>query len=94
MYDKSIDYGAHPNVYSIVLNLRYIENGRKDIMDIFNNDDYILKSCLLANVRFGLGCLSVFRLVYPEELRNRGVPEELKSLFNRLDKLSQKMNDE
>ena len=34
MYDKSIDYGAHPNVYSIGLNLRYIENERKDVMDI------------------------------------------------------------
>lgn len=94
MYDKSIDYGAHPNVYSIGLNLRYIENERKDVMDIFNNDAYILKCCLLANVRFGLGCLSVFRLIYPEELRTRGVPEELKSLFNRLDELSQKINDE
>jgi len=94
MYDKSIDYGAHPNVYSIGLNLRYIENERKDVMDIFNSNAHILKPCLFANVRFGLGCLSVFRLIYPEELRNHGVPEELKSLFNGLNELSQKMNDE
>ncbi len=94
MYDKSIDYGAHPNVYSIGLNLRYIEDEGKDVMDIFNNDPYILKCCLLANARFGLGCLSVFRLIYPEQLRNRGVPEELMRLFSRLNELSQKINDE
>jgi hypothetical protein len=89
MYDKSIDYGAHPNVYSIGLNLRCIENERKDVMDIFNSDDYILKCCLLANVRFGLGCLSVFRLIYPKQLKSCGVPEELKRLFSRLAELSQ-----
>jgi hypothetical protein len=94
MYDRSIDYGAHPNVYSIGLNLRYIENEGKHVMDIFNNDPYILKCCLLANARFGLGCVSVFRLIYPEELRSCGVPEELGRLFGRLNELSQRINDE
>jgi len=94
MYEKSIDYGAHPNVYSIACNLRYIEDERKDVIDIFNNDAYLLKSCLLANARFGLGCISVLRLIYPKQLKNRGVPEELGWLFSRLNELSQKINDE
>lgn len=94
MYDKSIDFGAHPNVHSIGCNLQYIEDERKTVMDIFNTDPYFLKCCLLANARFGLGCLSVFRLIYPEQLRNRGVPEELGVLFNRLNELSQNINDE
>ena len=92
MYDKSIDFGAHPNVHSIGCNLQYIEDERKTVMNIFNNDDCFLKPCILANIRFGLGCLSVFRLIYPEQLRNRGVPEELKALYCRLNELSQ--NDE
>jgi len=94
MYEKSIDFGAHPNVYSIGCNLQYIEDERKTIMNIFNNDPYLLKCCLLANVRFGLGCLSVFRLIYPKQLKNRGVPEEWEWLFSRLNELSQKINDE
>lgn len=93
MYGKSIDYGAHPNVHSIDLNLRKTENEQNDVMDIFTTDTYILKCCLLANARYGLGCLCVFRLIYPEELRNRGVPEELKRLLDKLNELSQKIND-
>jgi len=89
MYDKSIDFGAHPNIYSIGCNLQYIEDERKTVMDIFNNDAFFLKCCLLANVRFGLGCLSVFRLIYPKQLKSCGVPEELKRLFSRLEELSQ-----
>ena len=94
MYEKSIDFGAHPNVHSIGCNLQYIEDERKTVMDIFNNDDYLLECCLLANVRFGLGCLSLFRLIYPKQLRNHGVPEELCWLISRLNELSQKINDE
>ena len=62
--------------------------------DIFNNDAYFSKCCLLANARFGLGCLSVFRLIYPKQLENHRVPEELKRLFDGLNELSQKINDE
>lgn len=91
MYDKSIDFGAHPNVHSIALNLRDTDDGQKIIFEIFNTDTCILKDCLLANARFGLGCLSVFRLIYTEELQNHGVLEELKSLIDRLNELSQEM---
>lgn len=94
MYEKSIDFGAHPNVYSIGCNLQYIEDEQKTVMNIFNNDAYFLRCCLLSNARFGLGCLSVFRLIYPKQLRNRGVPEELGRLFSRLNELSQKIDDE
>ena len=94
MYETSIDFGAHPNVHSIGCSLQYIEDERRTVMDIFNNDDFILKGCLLANARFGLGCLSVLRLIYPKQLENIGVPEELAGLFDRLNKLSQKKNDE
>lgn len=94
MYEKAIDFGAHPNVYSIGCNLQYIEDERKTVMNIFNSDAYFLKCCLLANARYGMGCLSVFRLIYPEQLSKRGVPEELGRLFGRLNELSQKINEE
>ena len=94
MYEKSIDFGAHPNVFSIGCNLEYVEDEQKTVIKIFNTDAFFLGRCLLANARFGLGCLLVFNLIYPKELRSRGVPEELACMFNRWIELSKKMDDE
>ncbi len=91
-YEKIIDFGAHPNVYSVACNYRVTED--KEVMDIFNNDPFFKKHCLLVNIRVGLGCLSVFRLIYPEQLEKNGVPKELKGLFDRLNELSQCINDD
>ena len=91
-YEKLIDFGAHPNIYSVACNWRDTEE--KEEIVIFNNGPYFLKCCLLANIRIGLGCLSVFRLIYPKQMEDAGVPKELKGLFDRLNGLSQGIKDD
>jgi len=91
-YEESIDFGAHPNVYSVTCNYRV--KGGKPAIAIFNNDPFIKEQCLLANIKVGLGCLSVFRLIYPEQMEKAGVPEELKDLYDRRNELVRCMNDD
>lgn len=86
-YEKTIDFGGHPNVYSVAINWR--DTGENEVIDIFNNDPYNQKNFLLTNICFGLSCLSVFRLIYPQQLEEIGVPKELKELFDKLKELSQ-----
>jgi len=86
-YDKSIDFGGHPNVYSFACNWRETDKGQ--VMDILNHDPYLLKNCLLANIRFGLGSLSILRLIYPKHLEDIDVPKKLKELFDKLNEQSQ-----
>jgi len=91
MYEKSIDYGGHPNVYSVASNWRETEG--KEVIDIFNNEPYFKKCCLLTNIYIGLGCLSVFGLIYPKQLEDAGAPKELKGLFDKFSKLGQNINE-
>jgi hypothetical protein len=93
-YDKTIDFGAHPNVYSIACNLKYIEDERRWVLDIFQGDDFFLKSCLLANARIGLLALSVFRQIYFEEFKETDIPKKIFELFSELNKLSGEIKNE
>jgi len=89
LYDKTIDYGGHPNIWSIASNIKFVEEKGKWVLDIFNNDELLLPGCLLVNARTGLCSLSIFRLIYPDQFKKAGIPKKLFSLYNRMSQLSQ-----
>lgn len=80
-YENTIDFGAHPNVRSLGLNLDVIGDWDKAEYLLLNTDD--IPKTIVLNARAGLLSLSIFRLAYPEKFAKAGVPERLHELWTR-----------
>jgi len=79
LYDRTIDYGAHPNPNGVLGNLRINEN-EQDIqfqMSYLTNDPLQIQLALRTTAQIGIGALMLFRFVYPERFTITGLHDEL-----------------
>lgn len=78
-YDTCIDFGAHPNERSVVLNLKVAGDGSLKLQ-LLNVDVGVFEASLLAVVRVALCVVEIFERVYPDEFKVLNVRERLTSI--------------
>jgi len=79
LYERCIDYGAHPNERALTQSLR-TETG-PDVVNfqiIYQSDDpLVLRVCLRSAAQIGTAVLGIFRLVFRERFDLTGLSDEL-----------------
>ncbi len=82
LYDRTIDYGAHPNERSITSNL--VRKDKKDHLQLDLNylagDSIQLRMCLKSNAQVGVLCLRVFEVIFETRFSLLGLPEDIKRI--------------
>ncbi len=82
LYDRTIDYGAHPNPNGVLSTLQVQEND-EDVhfqLKYLTNDPVQLQLALKTTAQVGVGALMLFRYVYPERFAITGLYDELKQI--------------
>lgn len=79
LYDRTIEFGGHPNLQSIMSNLRKTGHAEYDQLDLIylTGDGPRLRLCLKTCAQTGLAALEVFRCVFPERFDLLGLSERL-----------------
>lgn len=82
LYDRAIDYGAHPNERGLSqsLEIETIDGGQKFKTPYFAGESLAFDHALRTTAQCGVCCLSLFRQVYPERFDLLGFRVELRSL--------------
>ena len=92
-YERTIDFGAHPNERSITGNMK-IEEGEdqtKFIQIYMHADGMEMLHALKSTAEMGLCCLHVFQRIYSERFSLLGLNDELIKLRSRVDGLATEM---
>lgn len=79
LYERTIDYGAHPNERALTSVLRQTENAdsiRFDV-DYLSSTPEPLALCLQTTAQVGVCSLRIFRLVIPERFTILGLSDDL-----------------
>jgi hypothetical protein len=82
LYERMIDFGAHPNQVGVLAGLTKTETGGTTTygVSILRADDVSVVAALQAAVAVGVGALKVFALIYPERFRLTGLDAEIEAL--------------
>lgn len=83
LYERTIDFGAHPNERALLTVLRQArEEGvvRFDLNYLSDDSTPALALCLKTNAQVGVGSLRTFRHVVPERFDLLGLSDELTRL--------------
>lgn len=83
LYERTIDYGAHPNEMALLSVLRQSNNTdsvRFDVNYLSDASTPALGLCLKTNAQIGVCGLRIFRLVIPERFTILGLPDELEEV--------------
>jgi hypothetical protein len=82
LYDRSIDYGAHPNERAVTSNLQIDDELEpKRYSNIYcHGDGHALEHALMSAARIGLGGLLIFRLIFPDRFALLNVSERIDQL--------------
>jgi len=86
LYQRCIDFGAHPNEMSVTGNMgiNELEKAKEFLQKYLVGDDVSLAHGLKSTAQIGLGILCVFRLIYRERFDLLGVTNELEKLKDKL----------
>lgn len=76
LYQKCIDYGAHPTQWSVATNSEILKQQGRQVAKILllNCEDSYMRTCLLLGIDAGLCALSIFNMVYPDEFKGANIP--------------------
>jgi len=79
LYERCIDYGAHPNERALTQSLQTEKGPDKvDLRIIYlSNDPLIFRVCLKTAAQVGASVLGIFRLVFRERFDLTGISEQL-----------------
>ncbi len=79
LYERTIDFGAHPNERALTSNLRLTTEGTTRRFDLryLTEDSTALRLCLKTNAQVGVTALHIFSLIYPERFAILGISEAL-----------------
>jgi hypothetical protein len=82
LYDRTIDYGAHPNEKGFSLNsqINERESGVEFLHIYLQGNGIALDYSLKSLAQVGIWCLSIFQLIYPEKFELLGIKERLVEL--------------
>jgi hypothetical protein len=86
LYDRTIDYGAHPNERGFSTNSKIIKDAEQtEFLQIYLQGDGLqLDLALKTTGQVGIWALSIFQLIYPEKWELLGIKHdliELRKLF-------------
>jgi hypothetical protein len=87
LYDRAIEYGAHPNPQALLTNLRAddVENrGRKFTLTYLGGDSPSLRLCLKTTAQVGVCSLMIFRIVLKARFDILGISDDLEKLRRNL----------
>lgn len=79
LYERCIDYGAHPNERALTLSLK-TETGQDtvDFRIVYQTEDPMMfRACLKTAAQVGVSVLGIFRLVFKERFDLTGLTDEL-----------------
>ncbi|MEQ1936068.1 MAG: hypothetical protein ABL962_19615, partial [Fimbriimonadaceae bacterium] len=79
LYDRSIDFGAHPNIHGLASNMKIIEKGKDRIVQIvyLHTDGVQMQSSLKTTAQAGVCALEIFQEAFPERFQEMGVTDTL-----------------
>ena len=82
LYEFCIDYGAHPNIQSVVGNLRIAQDDNDTMLNnvILTTDSDSTRVALKQSARTGVAVLMVFERIFPDRFTKLGVSPELARL--------------
>jgi dsDNA-binding SOS-regulon protein len=82
LYERVIDYGAHPNERALTHNLKLTSDEEKHefLVIYLSNDSDSLRLALRTAAQTGTGTLAAFRLIYKERFDLLGLTDILKQL--------------
>lgn len=83
LYDRTIDYGAHPNERGFLSNTKVVESeDSKEFLQIYLQDDGPqLDLALKTAVQAGIWALSIFQMIYPAKWELLSIKHELVELW-------------
>lgn len=86
LYERTIDYGAHPNERALTQNLRMTKevSATKFVRNYLIGDGDALRLCLKTTAQVGVSSLRIYQLVLPERFDLLGLSEELQRLSENL----------
>jgi len=87
-YDMTIDFGAHPNERSLFPNLEEKQDGHGFVLNIFNNDPYIMRSTLVMIAMTSSLVFKIFTLIFPDVFKQPNLAIKTKNLENEIKSLS------
>ena len=79
LYERTIDYGAHPNERSLSSMLKQSRK-EKDIefkLNYLTDDPIVIELCLKSSAQIGVLCLKILELILPERFQITGLSEKL-----------------
>lgn len=79
LYERTIDYGAHPNERAISSNLERREDDEHVSFELsyLTGDSLQLRFCLQTTAEVGISGLSIIRQIYPERCDDLGLTQEI-----------------
>lgn len=79
LYDRTIDYGAHPNERSLSSMLKQSKTG-SDVdfkLNYLTDEPVMIELCLKSSAQVGILCLRILKLILPERFQITGLSEKL-----------------
>ena len=83
-YDMTIDFGAHPNERSLFPNLEEKQDGHGFVLNIFNNEPYIMRSTMVIIATISSLVFKIFALIYPDVFKHPNLAIKIKNLENEI----------
>jgi len=82
LYDKTIDFGAHPNVLALAGAFRAKDDERRHQFSVayLTDDRTVIRGTMKSVAQTGVASLSIFRNVFPERFDLLGLTERLTAL--------------
>jgi hypothetical protein len=86
LYERTIDFGAHPNERGILSALTSVDtaDGRTYEVAYLTNKPLLFASALKTAIEAAVGALKIFRLIFPERFAIAGVDQDINGLVDAL----------
>lgn len=85
LYNRTIDYGAHPNVYALMTSLNLKSEAKTHTFEVkyFNSDRIPMDLALKTTPQVGLTVLRVFENIFSTRFELLGINKEVEKLCRR-----------
>ena len=82
LYERTIDYGAHPNEKSLSSSLQKTDNKDSIRFDVIylTGRELPIKLSIKTSTQIGIACLKIFQLILPERFRIIGISDRLSKI--------------
>jgi hypothetical protein len=84
LYEKCIDLGGHPNEQSLTMNIKFLQNDTKMVLELLNTQAPVFQMCLGTCCLAGFSVAKVFASVYPTEFAKANADIRLTNIMSLL----------